>query len=339
MAVVDFSLLQMPNFAQSALAGYQAGQQVTRQRRVDAALQGIDMERPESILPLIQAGDTQGGAALLGASTQIANQKRDAQIMQLQGNAAKAHNDAMYAAQQAGAAAGSIPANPTAGADSSSAALQAPPASSGSDTNQAGGGAPPVAPVDPVQQADGALAQAAPDKYFAMQKQIQQMDDAQRQHANDVTSTMASIGQQALTLPYQQRRAFILAQSPMLAQHGVPLAMIQNFDSTDDNIHAEVGQALGVKAMLDQSNKDRSFKLDQDRETREARQGDQRIAQDGQRLGIEAGQLGVSQGNLAMRKQEYNAAHPAAGAPTTRTVGGKTYYQVGGRWFDNPEGK
>ena len=32
-------------------------------------------------------------------------------------------------------------------------------------------------------------------------------------------------------------------------------------------------------------------------------------------------------------------ATAAPSAPVTKAIGGKTYYQIGGKWFDNPDGK
>ncbi|SES19685.1 hypothetical protein [Sphingobium sp. YR768] len=32
-------------------------------------------------------------------------------------------------------------------------------------------------------------------------------------------------------------------------------------------------------------------------------------------------------------------ASPSASAPVSQSIGGKTYYQVNGKWYDNPEGR
>lgn len=69
----DFSLLQQPSFASAALGGYQAGQAMGRQKRVDAALGGVDLSRPETIVPVLQI-DPQTGAQLMQAAAGVRKQ-------------------------------------------------------------------------------------------------------------------------------------------------------------------------------------------------------------------------------------------------------------------------
>jgi len=71
--MADFSLLQQPSFASAALGGYQAGQAMGRQKRVDAALGGVDLSRPETIVPVLQI-DPQTGAQLMQAAAGVRKQ-------------------------------------------------------------------------------------------------------------------------------------------------------------------------------------------------------------------------------------------------------------------------
>lgn len=58
----DFSILQTPNFAQAALGGYQAGQEIGRQRRSEAALKGYidNPDDPAALSGLITANPELG---------------------------------------------------------------------------------------------------------------------------------------------------------------------------------------------------------------------------------------------------------------------------------------
>lgn len=77
--MADFGVLQgQPNFFQTALLGLQAGQKVAEQNRLDAAMQGVDLARPETILPVLKL-DPQTGMGLLKAhDTQVAADRESA---------------------------------------------------------------------------------------------------------------------------------------------------------------------------------------------------------------------------------------------------------------------
>lgn len=78
----DFSLLQQPSFASAALGGYQAGQALGRQKRVDAALGGVDLSRPETIVPVLQV-DPQTGAQLMQAAAGVRKQADTARAREI----------------------------------------------------------------------------------------------------------------------------------------------------------------------------------------------------------------------------------------------------------------
>lgn len=71
--MADFGILQgQPNFFQTALLGLQAGQKIAAQNRLDAAMQGVDLTKPETLLPVLKL-DPQTGLGLLKAhDTQVA---------------------------------------------------------------------------------------------------------------------------------------------------------------------------------------------------------------------------------------------------------------------------
>lgn len=79
----DFNILQQPNFAQAALGGFQAGQALGKQKRLDAALGQVDLSRPETIVPILQI-DPATGTSLMSAAAGVrkqADQTRTREIL------------------------------------------------------------------------------------------------------------------------------------------------------------------------------------------------------------------------------------------------------------------
>lgn len=296
----DFSLAAQPNFAQAALSGYQAGASQAKQNQLDSALGGIDLERPETLLPVLRA-DPSTGAALIGASTKLAAEKRDQQ--------SKAAI-AAYVKQIAPS---------TSGGTSS-----APPATADAPTTNPDG--TPADIIVTAQRDPNAVRNAAidadPSAFLEMQSKIATMGKEQRTALDDASSAFGSVGQSALALPYAQRRGFLQAQAGYLAQHGVPAAQIAAFDPTDENLHTEIGKAVGVKGMLDQADKDRTFAQTQHHQGVEEAQGASRIGLEGQSVAIAGGHLALA------RNADARAATAAAAKPPAAAAAGHYVYRM-----------
>lgn len=323
----------MPNFSQAALSGYQAGQQIRKQQAIDAALQNVDLERPETIVPLIKA-DPQTGAALLGASTSIANQRRDMEHRQ----ATATYLKTLYGGGSGGGDSGSQAAAPSQyipdPKDPAFGGLPPPPplvpAAQGSNDIVATGQRP-----DASNAARDAAIEADPDSFLKIQKAIDEhlksASDQQLAQTKDGNEALGEVAQEALKLPYQARQAYIQTQASYLGQHGINPQMIASFDPSDSNLHTQVGRAVGVAKQIESEQRDRQLS-----------QGDAHIA-------IDQSQLGISAGHLALDRQREGrvASEPhgsgggtaaAASAPTVRHLpGGVTAYRnpANGKWYDN----
>lgn len=84
----DFSLLGNTDFAKAALGGYQAGRALGQQKRLDAALGGVDLSRPETIMPILQI-DPQTGTSLMTAAAGVRKAGNDARVAQIAPQAAQ----------------------------------------------------------------------------------------------------------------------------------------------------------------------------------------------------------------------------------------------------------
>lgn len=78
----DFNILQQPNFAQAALGGFQAGQALGKQKRLDAALGQVDLSRPETIVPILQI-DPSTGTSLMSAAAGVRKQTDTARTREI----------------------------------------------------------------------------------------------------------------------------------------------------------------------------------------------------------------------------------------------------------------
>lgn len=308
----DFGLLQMPNFAQAALGGYQAGQAIGRQRRTDAALQGFDFKRPETALPILQA-DPALGSALLSASGKMAEQEREAAARVAQGNylLEYARKSAAKGGGQSISAPGSAPTGP------------AP----SSLTNQPMAGEITVTAPRQGPSAEEQLIRTDPQAWLEMQGNLGRLDENHRKAIAEAADAQGTVAMGAMQLPYEQRRAYIQQNAQYLAAHGVGEQEIANFDPTDAALQAQANQALGVKGILDQRNKERddsradaNLQLSRDRFAYDQQH-------DAQTLAVSRGNLAVSQGNLALSRQRESreagkaaasAAPSGIAAPATR---------------------
>lgn len=312
----DFSLLQMPNFAQAALGGYQAGQAIGRQKRLDAALGGVDFARPETIMPVLQA-DPALGASLIGAAGKMADAQRDAA-----GRAAlsgylmdRLGKGAAKGGGQTISAAGS-------GVAATASSLPSPDSQPGDIVVTANRQQP---------SAEEQLIRSDPQAWLDVQGNLGKLDENHRKAIAEAADAQGTVAMGAMKLPYEQRRAYIQQNMPYLAAHGVSQAEIDAFDPTDAALQAQSDQALGVKGILDQRNKaaddaraDATLDL-----SRQRFQHD--VSHDAETLAVSRGNLAVSQGNLALSRQREGrvaagassgggAAPAAIATPTSRAA-------------------
>lgn len=249
----NFGLLQQPDFAAAALGSYNAGRNLGRQNQLDAAMRGIDLERPETLLPVLRA-DPSTGAALIGASVKLSAEKRAQDSQVALGN----YYRQISGASATGSSEAAGPAAPPAGgpmASLSTGAAPAPAAAPASAPAAApGASTAPFTPSGPLAQSNldpiaarNALLATHPDLY----EKVNQLDEMQRQQLARGSEAMAEIGDVLKDQPYEQRRAILAQHRADLIQHGVPPQEIDNFDPTDLNIRYETNKAIGAKALAD----------------------------------------------------------------------------------------
>lgn len=314
----DFGLLQTPNFAASAQAGYQAGQAIGKQRRLDTALGGYDPNKPETALAVLRE-DPGMGMGLLNASTALATQHREAAGREATGK---------YLIDHFGLKGGDPASGVTQGGQVS------PGAPSGTDANGdiVVTANAPVAPHNDQLEIDAI--NADPEAYMKTKLDIGKMDLDHRQAIGDAAEAQGTVAMAAQKVPYADRAAFIQEQMPYLSQHGVTQQQIASFDPTDQNIMAMISQAQGVKGMLAQHNTE----VDDARQDRNVNsQIGSRNLRDGFAANSDA-RSAAARGEAHTRFAERGvtkagAAKPAATPAGQRAVvGGKTYVKIGGKW-------
>lgn len=322
----DFGVLQMPNFVQAALGGYQAGQAIGKQRRLDSALGGVDFGRPETIMPVLQA-DPELGVSLLGASSKIAAATRESAVREATSNFLmdRLGKGAAKGGGQAISAPGSGVTGPV-----PSSAMPADPNGDIVVTAKAAGPTP-----------EEQLIRADPQAWLDIQGNLGKLDENHRKAIAEAADAQGTVAQGAMALPYEQRRAYIQQNAGFLAAHGVTQAEIDGFDPTDAALKAQSDQALGVKGILDQRDKaadnaraDATLDLSRQRFAHD-------VSHDAQTLAVSQGNLAVSQGNLALARQREGRV-PAGGMgqmggvamPQAKAnVGGKSYVKINGKWI------
>jgi hypothetical protein len=257
----DFSLLQIPNFAQSALGGYQAGQALGQRQRVQDAMQGIDLKRPETIAPLLQA-DPEHGIALLGASTKMLEAERE----MVGREATTKYLEARFAKPLA-----ATPGSPSTASPGQTA----------------------------IADAEHQLISADPDGYMKLRKSFDDMDEAQLKRVQEAQTALHDVALATRGLSYDQRRAYIASQASLLQSHYVTPEQIAGFDPTDQNLDILTNQALGVKGVAEREEKARADKLAADRAAEDARHNRVSEGQGEARIGVAQGALKVAQTRAA----------------------------------------
>ncbi len=92
---------------------------------------------------------------------------------------------------------------------------------------------------------------------LAMQLWEKSRTMAKEERAQVVQSydAIAAAAQGLAGLPYEQRKSALMNMAPALLQRGVPAAMIEGFDPTDEAITAARNQALGISGVLQQEDR------------------------------------------------------------------------------------
>lgn len=154
-----------------------------------------------------------------------------------------------------------------AGVGKTGASLDAPtPAASGAAPSPMGN-LPPVNPAS-VTPDDQSFVQANeqgirqlmgldPEQGMQFLKFAQGLDKDRRDKIVDAQDAIHTVAAALQNVPYPQRKVALLAQAPdLLAAHpGLTPQLIQNFDPTDQNIQVAIGQAIGVKGIMDHAEK------------------------------------------------------------------------------------
>lgn len=356
--MADWNLYQPPNIIGNMAAGYQAGQALGKQKRLDAALSQIDLTKPETLVPVLQA-DPATGASLLTASTEMAKAQHETAGRVAAGN----YLMALYGGNRGGAALGGGSAGSSNAALGSSATAPASPApaspaasatsltgsapdtgdASAATTPPAGGEIVVNAPAQPspLEQARADFIRNDPENYLKFETAIAGMTKAQRDNYDGTLSTFDGVLQGVKSIPEADqagRMAYIQARRSQLVQAGVPAEMIDNFVPTDANITSQDNQVLGAKGVLERQDKDRSFALDQDKfsETQRHDRADESTA--AANAATSRGQLGVAQGNLSMRQKEFAQKQGGAGGGSIATPTSAAEYNAlppGTRYYKN----
>lgn len=235
--MADFSLLQTPDFARSALGGYAAGVQMRTQKVREAALQAY-AKNPDAGV----------AAALKGGDFELAKQMEDRQLATEKRNALR----------------DIFKQNPT-------ASMQAE--SVGTPTAAQGGAVAPSVATAPVassgapqidQEAFARLYAVDPQSAISLQKSIADMDKSQREAAGKRFEALGGVATWLLSLPYEQRRAGLQQAAGDLQALGFTPDQLNAFDPSNDNLNRIMAQAIGAKGMVDFRNDERKFQADQD---------------------------------------------------------------------------
>lgn len=155
----------------------------------------------------------------------------------------------------------------------------------------------------------GATTTAIAGGDFDMAKQIAALTKEQRSVAQQHAEALGAYAHSLKGLPYEQAKARIQADTPMLMQRGFKPQELAAFDPTPQNLDAVIGQAMDLKTALDQADKqaDNARADKQFGETQRHNQVSESVS---------AGNLGVARGNLGVRRQEFNERKKAKGFGT-----------------------
>lgn len=250
---IDWGLLQQPNFGNALLQGYEAGRQLNLQHQSDQALAAA------------RANPTD-----MGALANLATFNAPAANALL----AVDQNNRLAEARHAAGAVYQAYANGLPGGATGQQGAQGGPQPSQAGTSQTQPVGALLSPSNPVAQQVGqavtsggvsmpqALAfyasKADPAEVQQLIGNLKSMDDLRISRLNDAQGALATAAQSLLAVPQEQRQAAAMQMLPQLTQHGITPQMIQQADLSDAGLHGIIGQAIGVKGLIEQANTDRT---------------------------------------------------------------------------------
>lgn len=341
----DFSLLQTPNFAQAALSGYQAGAAIGKQKQLDAAMAGIDLSRPETLLPVLRA-DPSTGAALIGASVKIHAEDRAQQAQAALGSALGNYFSPGASDSSSGTAGGAAaPASPITASPTPANPLSPGSAPAPSDGSIVVNAPHPVTQMAPnLQQTVGTLLKAGVplDQATQFVELAGKMTKTQADTLGDQQDAISSV---ATAIPKNlnlaDRGAWVTAHKDFLLAHNVPEAKIDAFaaNPTDDAISSVQTLALGTKDALTQAREAAAQAETVRQHGIENAQGEQRIGLEGANVGIARAHLGIDQAHLTLDQKKAaqtsgggsagGIATPSSAADYNKLASGTRYYKNG----------
>lgn len=312
----DFGLLQTPNFAASALAGYNAGRQVGQHKRLDTALAGVDFARPETILPVLQA-DPSTGAVLLGASQKAADAHRQA---------------------AASAATGAWLIKAMGGGDQSSGGASAPATTQGAPTSPAIGSptdasgnivvtapkpavSPSPAPAG-LSDEERAAINADPEQYLKLKGGLDKLGKDHLDHFKaqiDLQGQLlgSATDQASYTNALNQARTagIDVSSAPTQYDPAWVAQMAQATMTAKEHLDYQLAARAADRADAGQAETMRHNRVDE--------------GQGASRVGFEAANVGIARGHLALDQQAGARAAASAGAKPTATAPAAHYeYRV-----------
>jgi hypothetical protein len=287
--MADFSLLQTPNFAQAVLSGYSAGQSLGKQQRLDNALGGVDLERPETIIPILQV-DPSTGAALLGTSVRYAEMKHEQNKANALGSALSDYFKGQSGDKPSGTV--SVPAAPAAAPP-----VSAPTSPTTADPNEITITAPRTHAPD-MGQTVAALVQngASLEQAQHFVGLVGSMNDQHKAALGDAQDAIGHAALQLRNLPPEQRRAALDQMAPDLLQHHVTMDQINAADLSDGGLEGIWNQSVGIKDVL------AGQRADREHADLQAQRGvDNKFRS--QEIGISARNANTSAGGLAVTQK------------------------------------
>lgn len=196
-----------------------------------------------------------------------------------------------------------------------------------------------------------------------MAQTFSQLNEGQSKRIKDVYKTIGNAALHLRNLPPQERASELRRIAPSLLDMGVPQDKIAGFDLSDRSLEYLANQVRDVEAIIDQTAPKvmplqpggtiGEYTPASPFPTFEATvQGGPITAEQAEPIIVDAQQTGVisqanaeafirsvGRGNFEAWAKKYNVKVANTAAPVAKTVNGKTYYQINGKWYDNPEGR
>lgn len=300
--MADFGILQSPSFAQAALGGYAAGQNIRKQKEREAALQLYASNPDAGVEAALKSGDWE---LATGMEERADKQRRREAYAKIFGGQ-RPRTSGSPAPVQSAPTAQAMPMDPTGaqggpdmsyptGSPLSPARYEEPAAAPTAATPATA--IPPVAGDSIISSGGLQYDQQALNEYFAQDPEgasqildtITKMNKAQREDFGKRMEALSGVAAWLLSKPGPERRAALAQAAPDLMAQGFTAEQLNAFDPSDDNLNRVLAQAIGGKGMAEMAKDDRKFRADEDY---------RRESLDIQRQG-----LGVRQGALSLARQ------------------------------------